>query len=86
MDQHDLPADFDENPEWTDETTARSRLASEMFPPAVVATLVRRSPGRPPGSDKERITIRIDKDILARFRATGPGWQSRINEALRTLG
>ncbi|HEY9581106.1 MAG TPA: BrnA antitoxin family protein [Rhizorhapis sp.] len=39
--------------------------------------------GRPEGSDKERITIRLDKDLLTRFRATGPGWQSRINEALR---
>ena len=27
--------------------------------------------------------MRIDKDILAGFRATGPGWQTRINDALR---
>jgi uncharacterized protein (DUF4415 family) len=42
-----------------------------------------RRAGRPAGSDKERITIRLDNDVLAKFRATGPGWQTRINEALR---
>lgn len=42
-----------------------------------------RRAGRPVGSDKERITIRLDNDVLARFRATGPGWQTRINDALR---
>lgn len=39
--------------------------------------------GRPAGSDKELISIRLDKDVLERFRAGGPGWQSRVNDALR---
>lgn len=39
--------------------------------------------GRPAGSNKEQVALRIDKDVLAKFRATGPGWQTRINEALR---
>lgn len=39
--------------------------------------------GRPAGSDKESTTIRIDRDILAAFRAGGPGWQTRMNAALR---
>lgn len=29
------------------------------------------------------ISVRLDRDVLARFRATGAGWQSRMNEALR---
>lgn len=33
---------------------------------------------------KQQVTLRLDEDILAKFRATGPGWQSRINAALRT--
>ena len=41
--------------------------------------------GRPAGSDKELISIRIDKETLARFRAGGPGWQTRINEVLRSV-
>jgi len=40
--------------------------------------------GRPRGSGrKEATSIRIDKDVLATFRASGPGWQTRMNEALR---
>ena len=43
----------------------------------------RRQRGRPPGSDKESTTIRFDRDVLAAFRALGPGWQTRMNAALR---
>jgi uncharacterized protein (DUF4415 family) len=43
----------------------------------------RRLGGRPAGSNKELVSLRIDKDVLARFREAGPGWQTRINEALR---
>lgn len=43
----------------------------------------RRRRGRPVGSDKESTTIRFDRDILAAFRAAGPGWQTRMNAALR---
>lgn len=32
---------------------------------------------------KQSVTIRLDADIVERFKATGPGWQSRINEALK---
>jgi uncharacterized protein (DUF4415 family) len=31
---------------------------------------------------KERIGLRLDQDIVEHFRATGPGWQSRINDIL----
>lgn len=43
----------------------------------------RRRGGRPRGSTKEQVSLRVDKDVLDRFRANGPGWQSRMNEALR---
>ena len=44
--------------------------------------LIRR--GRPPkAAAKEAVNIRLDPDVLAYFRGTGPGWQSRINAALR---
>ncbi|WP_245318454.1 BrnA antitoxin family protein [Bradyrhizobium sp. DOA1] len=32
---------------------------------------------------KEQVTLRIDQDVLAFFQEGGPGWQDRINEALR---
>lgn len=43
----------------------------------------RRKAGRPRGSDKEQVTLRLDRAALDRFRADGPGWQTRINEAVR---
>jgi uncharacterized protein (DUF4415 family) len=43
----------------------------------------RRRRGRPVGSGKESTTIRFDRDILDAFKAVGPGWQTRINAALR---
>ena len=35
-----------------------------------------------PGA-KEQVTLRIDQDVLAHFQQDGPGWQDRINAALR---
>jgi uncharacterized protein (DUF4415 family) len=35
-----------------------------------------------PGA-KEQVTLRIDRDVLDYFQADGPGWQERINQALR---
>ena len=32
---------------------------------------------------KELVSLRIDKDVLDHFQQAGPGWQDRINEALR---
>lgn len=43
-------------------------------------------PGRPKAAaPKEAISLRLDPDVLAFFRATGPGWQTRINDALRKV-
>jgi uncharacterized protein (DUF4415 family) len=43
-----------------------------------------RAVGRPrKAAPKEAVSIRLDPDVLAHFRASGPGWQSRINAALR---
>ena len=43
----------------------------------------RRRRGRPAGSSKVSTTIRFDADVVAKFRARGRGWQSRMNAALR---
>jgi uncharacterized protein (DUF4415 family) len=40
--------------------------------------------GRPPAAvTKERITIRFSSEVLARFRASGDGWQTRMDAALK---
>lgn len=77
------PADFDDNPEWTEEDFTRARPADEVHPPHVAAALVKNKGGRPKGSSKVQVALRVDVDALDRFKAGGPGWQSRMNEALR---
>jgi uncharacterized protein (DUF4415 family) len=45
-----------------------------------------RAVGRPRKEvTKEAVNIRLDADVVAYFRSTGRGWQSRINDALRKL-
>jgi uncharacterized protein (DUF4415 family) len=45
-------------------------------------TLVRR--GRPKlAQTKRHISLTLDQDVIDSFKATGPGWQARVNEALR---
>ncbi len=34
---------------------------------------------------KEMVSLRLDRDVLEHFQADGPGWQDRINAALRDL-
>lgn len=77
------PLGYDDNPEWTDADIARAKPASEMHPPHVVAALVRNKGGRPAGSNKVQIALRADREVVERFKAEGPGWQTRMNEALR---
>ena len=64
----------DDAPEMTDEWFERADLYHGD-------KLIRR--GRPLGSGtKVLVSLRLDKDTVAAFRATGPGWQVRINETL----
>ena len=67
--------------ELTDDDFARMKPASELTPHIVQGAARRR--GRQKAPTKERITIRLDADIAAHFRATGPGWQTRLNDTLR---
>jgi uncharacterized protein (DUF4415 family) len=77
------PADYDENPEWLEEDFALAKPIDDVFPADVVSALVRNRGGRPVGSNKEQISLRLDKDLLEHWRSAGPGWQSRINQVLR---
>jgi uncharacterized protein (DUF4415 family) len=67
--------DPDDAPEWTQEQFERADLYHGD-------KLIRR--GRPPSANpKKALKLRIDADIVEHFRATGPGWQTRINDTLR---
>ena len=82
----DKPNLFDDaNPEWSDKDFAAARPGREVLPVAFVDAF-KRKPGRPKGtrlSTKTLVSLRLDNDVLDKFRSKGPGWQSRINEALR---
>ena len=78
----------DKNPEWTAEDFRRARPAAEVLPPELAAILPQRKPGErgPQRSPvKKRVTLRLDEDVIARYKATGPGWQTRINRDLKKL-
>ena len=65
------------------EALAEARSGPVHTPEQVLA----RRRGRPVGSVaaviKEPVKLRLDPDVLAALRATGDGWQTRINEMLR---
>jgi uncharacterized protein (DUF4415 family) len=67
--------------DWTDPDDAPDLSAVE-WAEKIAAAPVRR--GRPKSDNPKALTtIRLDADIVERFRQDGPGWQSRINAALR---
>src|SRR5690242_689824 len=76
IDDHVLgPKDYEDIPEQTNEDFARGVLHIGGVP-------IPR--GRPKLQyPKEPVSLRLDRDVLAHFRSTGRGWQSRINAALR---
>ncbi len=66
------PEEYEEIPELTDEDFARG-----------VIHVGGRSVGRPKSeASKKAVSLRLSPRVLEYFRATGPGWQTRINAVL----
>lgn len=84
--QAQIAADPDDY-ESTDEELAQAKPMAEALPElhaALMAEIAKRKAGRPKAAvTKQTIAIRLDPDVLEAFKATGPGWQTRMNEALR---
>ncbi len=75
--------DEDDAPELTDDMIARAKLGQEVLPEYILAQSPR-SPGRPrKPSPKVQTTLRLDAEVIDFYKAGGPGWQSRMNGALR---
>ena len=70
----------EENPEWTAEDFANAKPFAEVFPG--LAASIKRKRGKQIAATKELVSLRLDQSVLTKFRALGPGWQTRINEAL----
>lgn len=70
-----------DNPEITDEQAAQLRPFREAMPDIYAA--IKRGRGRPPADTRKvAIKLRLDQETVEAFRATGPGWQTRMNEVL----
>ena len=67
--------------ELTRKDLAWFKPAAKVLSPALLKKLGVRGPQKAPL--KERITIRLSPDIVAQFRDTGAGWQTRMDQALR---
>lgn len=66
----------------------RPRLTNQMIKTMLEAidrqkVVAQKKRGRPQ-SVKTVISIRLDPDIIEAYRSTGPGWQARMNDALRS--
>jgi uncharacterized protein (DUF4415 family) len=69
-----------DNPEWTDEMFAQAKRISEL-PTSLQSKLRGRGPQKSP--PKVSTTIRLSPDVVQAFRASGDGWQTRIDAALK---
>jgi uncharacterized protein (DUF4415 family) len=78
-----------DNPEWTKADFARAThfprgLKLKDLKPSELERLVgKRGPQKAP--TKVPVSIRLSPEVLKHFKAKGPGWQSRIDEALRKM-
>lgn len=77
--------DEDDAPELTAELAAQAKTIFEIPEMADFAEFIRKG-GRPllPGERKKRrVTLMLDPDVIAHFKAGGRGWTTRMNAALR---
>jgi len=72
-----------DNPEWTADDFARAKPASAL--PDHIRAAFPRTRGPQKASTKVAVSIRLSAEVIAHFKAGGPGWQSRIDEALRKM-
>lgn len=78
----------DENPEWTAKDFRAAKPATavlpEIFGATVAAQVLQPRRGRPPSANpKAHVNLRLDSEVVEAFRATGRGWQTRLNAALK---
>lgn len=71
-----------ENPEWT-AAEAKNAVPFSGLPNSLQAKLSSRTRGVQLSPTKSRITIRLSPSVVDSFKATGTGWQTRIDAALQ---
>lgn len=73
--------DVSDNPELTKADSANARPFSEVFPDLAASMRKGRGPNKSP--TKKLVSLRLSPEVIAHFKSTGAGWQSRIDETLR---
>ena len=71
------------NPELTKADFAKARPFSEVFPDLSASIRKGRGPNKAP--TKKLVSLRLSPEVVAHFKSTGAGWQSRIDETLRKV-
>jgi uncharacterized protein (DUF4415 family) len=71
--------------EWTAKDFARAQPVAEIFPDLAAYSIKRKRGQRGPqkAPTKKPVKLRVDPEVLAWYQATGAGWQTRMQEALR---
>jgi len=73
-----------ENPEWTVADFRKAKSGTEL--PEELAAAFPRMRGRQKTPTKVAVSLRLSQEVVEYYRASGAGWQSRIDEVLkRTL-
>lgn len=72
-----------ENPEWTDADFKRAVPFSKL-PDSLQKSIKKGMRGRPVGRTKKAITVSLDTDVIEKLRASGDGWQTRLNDLVRS--
>ncbi|MEA3466119.1 MAG: BrnA antitoxin family protein [Thermodesulfobacteriota bacterium] len=81
-DKHKSQMVDEENPEWTDEMFSRATRVEDSSLPEAFKAQVRR--GRPPEINRKLpISIRLSVDVVEFFKASGKGWQTRMDAVLK---
>lgn len=71
-----------DNPEWTEKTAHRA-VRFKALPQSLQGKLARAPRGLQKTPTKVATTIRLSPEVMEAFKATGAGWQTRIDAALK---
>jgi uncharacterized protein (DUF4415 family) len=71
----------EDNPQWTARDFKRAKPAKEL--PQEILAVFPRTRGTQKAPKKIPVSLRLSPEVVEHFKASGPGWQSRIDETLR---
>jgi uncharacterized protein (DUF4415 family) len=79
-------ADWDavsDNPKLTDDQLSKAKPFAEALPD--LAASIRRGRGPNKAPTKKLVSLRLSGQVIEKYKAGGPGWQSRIDQDLRRI-